>query len=96
MGRPNQGRAYLERSHNLFYARLIQREHAAENGYFVVSKRLFSLAMELKERLELRFLCTHTSEPTLYRSEISCLICMLVVSAKYPVKELGNRPGNRC
>jgi len=58
MGKLNQDRAYSERSHNLFHVRFIQGEHAIENGYFVVSKRLFSLTMELKERSELRFLCT--------------------------------------
>ena len=93
----NQDCAYLERGHNQFHALFVQREHAIENGYFVVSKRFFSLTMELKERSELRFLCTHVSlDPVLYRSEISCLVCMLIVSAKYPVEELCDRPGNRC
>jgi len=57
-GRLNQGHAYPERSHNQFHTCFIQGEHAVENGYLVVSKRLFSLTMELKKRSELCFLCT--------------------------------------
>lgn len=89
---------YMERRHNQFHVLFIQGEHAIENGYFVVSKRLFSLTMELKEGSELRFLCTRnaSSEPVLYRWGIPCLVRMLIVSAKYPVEKLRSRPGNWC
>jgi hypothetical protein len=85
---------YSERSHNQFHTLFIQGEYAIEDGYFVVSKRLLSLTMELKEGFEFRFLYVLRFSTLLLGNLY--LVCMLIVSAKYPVEELRNRPGNWC